>query len=139
MTQYILEIPRLPSSDLSPNKLGGNRHQIGRARKKDKEEAYWSWIEKHPKVQRPFEKSHLHIAFVVGWITGPGFDEDNALARSKSFIDGIKKAGAIEDDSTKYLSLSFEVIVDKQLEKKNPEQRRPEKTILTLSEASSGR
>ena len=92
MTQYILEIPRLPSSDLSPNKLGGNRHQIGRARKKDKEEAYWSWIEKHPKVQRPFEKSHLHIAFVVGWITGPGFDEDNALARSKSFIDGIKKA-----------------------------------------------
>jgi hypothetical protein len=137
--EYILEIPRLPSSKLSPNKLGGNRHAIGKARRIDKLEAYLSWREEHPKVQRPFEKSHLHIAFVVGWLTGPGFDQDNALARSKSFIDGIKEAGAIEDDSTKYLSLSFEVIVDKQLEKQNPEQRRPEKTIMTLREASSGR
>jgi hypothetical protein len=126
MKSYSITINRLPSAVLSPN-VSSHWGSASSAKKADKTVVIGGWMEKYGRIPTPFEKT-----------TGPGFDPDNSMARCKYFIDALTFVGAIKDDNWKTLSLSFDVVVDKNMPEEivrlaRIQRKVPGMTILTLT------
>lgn len=137
MKSYSITINRLPSAVLSPN-VSSHWGSASSAKKADKTVVIGGWMEKYGRIPTPFEKTNLRITFVVEKTTGSGFDPDNSMARCKYFIDALTFVGAIKDDNWKTLSLSFDVVVDKNMPEEivrlaRIQRKVPGMTILTLT------
>ena len=103
MRKMRIELGQLPDPDLNPNK---RHHYMKLARaKRDAREMAKALACEQVRPNPPFEKSHITITFIAQ--DRRGRDLDNCIAQTKSYIDGLRDAGIIVNDTADRVSYTF--------------------------------
>ena len=103
MREIRIEIPYLPKSLNEIVRMKNIlRHLYYKECEKD---AFYLIKAEKDRPREPFKKANMIITFVFP--DRKSRDIDNYVGGSKGFIDGIKKARAIEDDSWQKLKMEF--------------------------------
>lgn len=109
MQEIEIEIPYLPKSLNQIIRM--KRILIYIYYKGCERDVFWLVKAKKDRPKEPFKKAKMIITFVFP--DNKARDFDNFIGGSKGFIDGIKKAGLIEDDKWQKLELEFRGIIGK--------------------------
>ena len=103
MREIKIEIPYLPKS--LNEIIRKKKILIYIYYKECEKDVFWLVKAKKDRPKEPFKKAKMIITFVFPDKRARDFD--NYIGGSKGFIDGIKKAGVIEDDSWQKLKMEF--------------------------------
>lgn len=107
MQEIKIEIPYLPKSLNQIIRM--KRILIYLYYKECEKDVFWLVKAKKDRPKEPFKKAKMIITFVFP--DNKARDFDNFIGGSKGFIDGIKKAGLIEDDKWQKLKMEFRGIL----------------------------
>lgn len=109
MQEIKIEIPYLPKSLNQIIRM--KRILIYLYYKECEKDVFWLVKAKKDRPKEPFKKARMIITFVFP--DNKARDFDNFIGGSKGFIDGIRKAGLIEDDKWQKLKMEFNGILGK--------------------------
>jgi Holliday junction resolvase RusA-like endonuclease len=123
MTQYIIEIPRLPSKELSPNARVHWRTK-NKFMQEDKDLVIGHVLSKYQRPSQPLTSVTVQLFFILD---GRKRDWDNLCSCSKGYLDGLVDSGLIEDDNMK-------VIKELTLKGRRAKKKETPWTIITISE-----
>ena len=107
MQEIKIEIPYLPKSLNQIIRM--KRIMVYLYYKECEKDVFWLVKAKKDRPKEPFKKARMIITFVFP--DNKARDFDNFIGGSKGFIDGIKKAGLIEDDKWQKLKMEFNGIL----------------------------
>lgn len=103
MREIKIEIPYLPKSLNEIIRMKNIlRHLYYKECEKD---AFWLVKAEKGRPREPFKKANMIITYIFPDKRARDFD--NLIGGSKGFIDGIRKAKVIEDDSWQKLKMEF--------------------------------
>jgi len=122
MAEYIIEIPRLPSEELSPN-ARVYYHEKNKHMALDKSDLIAYFDKKYRRPSKLLTSVKIELMFVVDKRRR---DWDNLAARSKGFLDGLVKL-VIVDDNT-------DIVKELVLKKREKKKGDTPWTIITISE-----
>ena len=107
--ELIIEIPYLPKSLNEIIRM--KKILIRKYYRECKNDTMWLIKAEKNLPKKPFKKTKMIITFMFP--DNRARDLDNYIGGSKGFIDGIKRAGLIEDDSWQKLEIEFRGLLGK--------------------------